>query len=97
MKHIENDYKSESSFYIGIDDNSYIHFGLISNNMKYKVGYTKYKSSDFKNIIPYIQSDKQVDLEKLSRKIVSTLYSLGNAKKVFDLHLDKYGEDIDYI
>ena len=96
LKYLEDrDYDSKSGFYIGIDNNSYIHFGMISNNMKYKVGYTKYTSNDFKKIIPHIQSDKQIDLENLSRKIVSTLYSISNAKKVFDLHLDKYGEDVD--
>lgn len=89
------DYDSVSKFYIGIDSNSNIHFGMIFNNMKYKIGYTKYTSYDFKKIISLIQSDKQIDLEKLSNKIVSILYSINNAKKVFDLHLDKYDEDID--
>ena len=95
IKHIENNkHTQKSNFYIGIDNNSHIHFGLISNDKKFKIGYCKYTSSDFRKLIPHIKSDKQIDLNELSKKIVSKLYSVHNAKKVFNLHLDKYDEDI---
>lgn len=86
--------EKETSFYIGFDVRGQLHFGFIIDNKKYKIGYCDASSYDFQKLIPYITVDKSIDLQKLSRKFISNIESLGSIRTILNLYLEKYEDDI---
>lgn len=86
--------EKETSFYIGFDVRGQLHFGFTIDNKKYKIGYCDASSYDFQKLIPYITADKSIDLQKLSRKFISNIESLGSIRTILNLYLERYEDDI---
>lgn len=84
----------EISFYLGIDNDSNINIGYIINNKRINIGKFKYRTSDFNKILYIIEpTDKDIDINKVFNKILSTLKTIQYYKNIFIDHLQLY-EDI---
>jgi len=86
---------NETSFYVGFDSKTQLHFGFIINDKRYKIGYVPYNSSTFQKLIPYIEINKDIDLNKLSRKFVSNIQSLSAILLILNYYLEKYEDDVE--
>ena len=80
-------------FYMGIDYDSNINFGYIINNEKIRIGKFKYKTNDMHNLIDMIQTtDYDIDLNRLFKRFLSTLFLIQYYKKIFSDNLQSYDD-----
>jgi len=83
------------SFYIGIDKKSNINIGYVIDDKRIKIGNFKYSTTDIKKITHMIETtDKEMDVNMISNKFLSTLFLIQYYKDVFIDHLQSYDEDI---
>lgn len=87
---------NEISFYIGIDKNNFLHFGYIITDKRIKIGTVKYKTQDIQKISQMIEStNKDIDMNILSQRFLSTLSLIQYYKNVFNEYLQSYEDDIE--
>lgn len=94
---IFNSTKSEISFYIGITNDSILHYGFITDSKKYEIGHIKYTNNNIYNLSKIIYSNSDIDFKKLSNKFKSSTNELYYAMGVIKEHTMNYEDVYTYI